>query len=189
MQLTGRYAKALRFAFSLHQQHERKGSGVPYMAHLMSVSSLVLEFGGDEDAAIAGLLHDAVEDQGGVEISHLIRKEFGDVVANIVDGCTDSVSDPKPPWRARKELYLQHLHQVPAATLLVSNCDKLHNARSIVSDLRTIGGAVWNRFSGGQVGSLWYYAGLSDVFTSRKAPAAADLAREVATMNELSVRG
>jgi (p)ppGpp synthase/HD superfamily hydrolase len=186
MNLSHRYARALRFAFSLHAQHQRKGGGVPYVAHLLSVSALVLEYGGDEDLAIAALLHDAVEDQGGVPTGYLIRSEFGDVVADIVDGCTDSVAIPKPPWRARKEQYLAHLQHASPAILLVSSCDKLHNARSVVSDLRTVGEQVWSRFAGGKDGSLWYYRSLAATFTQLGALPADELARTVAIMNDLS---
>jgi (p)ppGpp synthase/HD superfamily hydrolase len=186
MNLSHRYARALRFAFSLHAQHQRKGGGVPYVAHLLSVSALVLEYGGDEDLAIAALLHDAVEDQGGAPTGYLIRSEFGDVVADIVDGCTDSIATPKPPWRVRKEQYLAHLQHASPAISLVSSCDKLHNARSIVSDLRTVGEHVWSRFAGGKDGSLWYYRSLAATFTQLGAPPADELARTVAIMNDLS---
>jgi (p)ppGpp synthase/HD superfamily hydrolase len=186
MNLSHRYARALRFAFSLHQQHQRKGGGVPYVAHLLSVSALVLEYGGDEDQSIAALLHDAVEDQGGVPTGYLIRSEFGNLVADIVDGCTDATTIPKPPWRQRKEQYLAHLQHASPAVLLVSSCDKLHNARSIVSDLRTVGEQVWKRFAGGKEGSLWYYQSLAETFTKRGALPAKELAVTVGLMTDLS---
>jgi (p)ppGpp synthase/HD superfamily hydrolase len=155
-----RYDEALAWASELHRGQKRKGTEVPYVAHLLAVSSLALEAGAGEDEAIAALLHDAVEDQGGAPTLARIRERFGDVVADIVDGCTESDQDPKPPWKERKEAYLAHLAEAPANVRLVSLCDKLHNARNILSDLRTHGPAVWDRFTGGRDGSLWYYTSL-----------------------------
>ncbi len=142
----------------------RKGSDVPYVAHLLGVAALVLEDGGDEDQAIAALLHDAPEDQGGREILDEIRRRFGERVARIVDGCTDTYQSPKPPWRQRKEAYLSHLQDAPAEVLRVSLADKLHNARSILNDLYRSGDAVWERFTGGKEGTLWYYRSLVQTF-------------------------
>jgi (p)ppGpp synthase/HD superfamily hydrolase len=183
--LTDRYREALGFAFDLHRAQSRKGSGIPYVAHLIGVSSLALEHGADEDEAIAALLHDAVEDQGGPPTLAAIRTRFGDRVAAIVAGCTDADSVPKPPWRDRKERYLAHLVSASPSVVLVSSCDKLYNARSIVADLRRFGPAVWDRFTGGRDGSLWYYRSLAAIFTTRGAAAAAELARTVAEIDAL----
>lgn len=163
--LTSRFNDALFYALELHASQVRKGSGVPYIAHLFGVTALVLEDGGDEDQAIAALLHDAVEDQGGLQTLHEIQGRFGDRVAHIVEGCTDSYTNPKPPWRERKERYLEHLPEADPDVLLVSLADKLYNARTILSDLqRTHGDEVWSRFKGGKDGSLWYYRSLVTIF-------------------------
>src|ERR1700730_4621786 len=143
-----RLSEAAVFAIALHAHQERKGSGIPYIAHLMSVAALVLEHGGDEEQAIAGLLHDAIEDVG-AEQEAVIAERFGPRVAGIVRACTDADIRPKPPWRARKEAYIAHLEHADRDTLLVSCADKLHNARAIVGDLRTHGLAVLERFAEG----------------------------------------
>jgi GTP pyrophosphokinase len=161
-----RLAAASAYAFTIHADHLRKGTNIPYLAHLMSVAALVLEFGGTEDQAIAGLLHDAVEDIG-IEQFKEIKERFGPDVARIVKGCTDADSFPKPPWKARKEAHIGHLKDAEPDVLLVSACDKLHNARAIVSDLRTHGRSVFDRFKGGREGTLWYYEELLAVFSRR----------------------
>jgi GTP pyrophosphokinase len=130
----------------------------------MGVASLVLEAGGDEDLAIAALLHDVVEDCGGAPMLKQVRRRFGKRVAHVVDGCTDADTEPKPPWRERKEKYLRHLKTADADTLLVSAADKLNNIRSILSDYRAIGESVWSRFNAGREGTLWYYRTLRDQF-------------------------
>jgi (p)ppGpp synthase/HD superfamily hydrolase len=162
MLLTDRFRAALTLAFDLHRAQERKGSGVPYVAHVLGVASLVMEHGGDEDAAIAALLHDAVEDQGGLTILAKIEADFGKKVADIVLACSDSVSSTKPPWRERKEAYIAHLQQAPAEAQLVSACDKLYNLRTIVADYARVGEALWARFTGGREGVLWYYGALAE---------------------------
>jgi (p)ppGpp synthase/HD superfamily hydrolase len=162
--LTERFGQALLFAFQLHSQQRRKGSQTPYIAHLLGVASLVLEDGGDEDEAIAALLHDAVEDQGGLETLEQIRVRFGERVAGIVDGCTDSYETPKPPWRQRKIDYLAHLKTASPSVWRVSLADKLHNARTILVDLHSQGEQIWQRFNGGEAGSLWYYRSLVNIF-------------------------
>jgi (p)ppGpp synthase/HD superfamily hydrolase len=134
----------------------------------MGVASLVLEFGGDEDLAIAALLHDVVEDCGGAPMQKEVQRRFGTRVAKIVEGCTDSNTERKPPWRERKEDYLRHLKSADAATRLVSAADKLNNVRSILSDYRQVGESVWDRFNGGREGTLWYYRALLDEFLRRK---------------------
>jgi (p)ppGpp synthase/HD superfamily hydrolase len=165
--LSHRFVLAFEYAFELHVLQMRKGTTVPYMTHLMSVAALVLENGGDEDQAIAGLLHDAVEDQGGLEILAVIQDRFGERVARIVEGCTDATTIPKPPWRARKEQYIAHLNHADMDIQLVSLADKLHNARTLLADLQTVGPTVWKRFNGGKEGTLWYYRALADLFNGR----------------------
>jgi (p)ppGpp synthase/HD superfamily hydrolase len=164
IRLGPRFLHAFQFAAEKHAGQTRKASTIPYIAHLMGVASLVLEAGGDEDLAIAALLHDVVEDCGGAPMLREVRRRFGNRVAKVVDGCTDADTDPKPPWRERKENYLRHLADADADTLLVSAADKLNNVRSILSDYREIGEFVWNRFNGGREGTLWYYRSLRDEF-------------------------
>lgn len=162
--LTERFNSALLYASRLHARQKRKGSGVPYVAHLLGVAALVLEAGGDEDQAIAALLHDAVEDQGGHPRLEDIRGQFGERVAQIVDGCTDSFIVPKPAWCARKKQYLAHLPGVSSDVLLVSAADKLYNARTLLADWRVQGDRVFERFKGGKNGTLWYYRALADLY-------------------------
>jgi (p)ppGpp synthase/HD superfamily hydrolase len=159
-----RFLRAFLFAAEKHKGQTRKASTMPYIAHLMGVASLVLEAGGDEDLAIAALLHDVVEDCGGAPMLKEVRRRFGSRVAKVVDGCTDADTNPKPPWRERKEKYIRHLETAAADTRLVSAADKLNNVRSILSDYRAIGESVWSRFNGGREGTLWYYRTLLDVF-------------------------
>jgi len=168
IKLGPRFQRAFLFAAEKHAGQARKGSTIPYVAHLMGVASLVLEFGGDEDLAIAALLHDVVEDCGGIPMLKEVRRRFGSRVAKIVDGCTDSNNNPKPPWRERKETYLKHLKKADTGTRLVSAADKLNNVRSILSDHRDVGEAIWDRFNGGRDGTLWYYRALLDEFLRRK---------------------
>ena len=162
--LTDRFQDALSLAFRLHDGQKRKGTQVPYFSHLMGVAALVLEDGGNEDEAIAALLHDAVEDQGGLQTLEDIRQKFGQHVAEIVDGCTDAYTQPKPPWKQRKQAYLAHLTQAPPEVLRVSLADKLHNARSIYADLQRNGSSTWMRFNGGREGTIWYYRSLVEIF-------------------------
>ena len=163
-----RYARALTFAADAHAGQVRKGTAIPYITHPLAVSGLVVEFGGDEDQANAGLLHDVVEDCG---VSLLtLAAEFGVRVAAIVEGCTDGAPDEhgrKAPWLERKELYLEHLEGASQDTLLVSACDKLHNARAIVSDIRVIGLEVFDRFTATRERTIWYYRRLAGVFARR----------------------
>ena len=180
-----RLAKAIEFALAIHAEQRRKGTEIPYVSHLLGVASLVLEHGGDEEQAMAAMLHDAIEDQGAHQ-EQAIRERFGARVAEIVIGCTDADTLPKPPWRARKEAYLRHLEQAGADILLVSCADKLHNARAICTDVRTHGLAVFDRFKAGQEGTVWYYRSLADAFL-RLLPGAlsAELAEAVAMMGGL----
>src|SRR6201997_5208121 len=168
VKLGPRFQRAFQFASKKHAGQTRKASTIPYLAHLMGVASLVLEAGGDEDLAIAALLHDVVEDCGGAPMLKEVRRRFGKRVADIVDGCTDAYEIPKPPWRERKESYLRRLKKENADTRLVSAADKLNNIRSILSDYRKVGESVWSRFNGGRVGTLWYYRTLRDEFLRSK---------------------
>jgi uncharacterized protein (DUF1330 family) len=163
--LTPRFTEALTLACVLHRSQVRKGTYIPYVSHLLGVASLALEHGATEDEAIAALLHDAVEDQGGAATAALIQDRFGAAVADIVRACSDTDEVPKPPWRARKEAYVEHVGTASASVRLVSASDKLHNARSIFSDYRAHGDRVWDRFSGGRDGTLWYYRALVDAFS------------------------
>ncbi len=187
--LTERLSQALAIAIEAHNSQVRKGTSVPYIAHPMAVASIALEYGADEDQAMAALLHDAVED-GGAEYAQIIRNNFGDRVADIVDGCTDGVPDQNGkktvPWKIRKESYLSHLGSCSDDVLLVSGSDKLHNARAIVSDLQNIGLTVFDRFSSTKEDTLWYYQSLSDIFKQRNAPTAKVLSETVAQMQALS---
>jgi (p)ppGpp synthase/HD superfamily hydrolase len=159
-----RFDEALAFARETHRDHLRKGSEVPYIGHLLGVASIVIDDGGSEDEAIAALLHDAAEDQGGAETLDEIERRFGRHVRDIVDELSDTLEEPKPEWRERKERYLAHLEQAMPETKRVSLADKLYNARSIVRDGGRVGPKVWDRFSTGRDGSLWYYGGLARFF-------------------------
>mgnify|MGYP000153159727 CR=1 FL=1 len=168
MQRFPRLHAALDYAAEAHQTQARKGTMIPYLSHLMGVASLVIEHGGDEDQAIAGLLHDVLEDCG-PEHEAAIREQFGDRVIEMVLACTDGTPDErgeKAPWRARKEAYLIHVRHASQDALLVSACDKLHNARSIATDLAS-GEDVFARFTGGHDGTLWYYDELAKTFADR----------------------
>lgn len=164
--LNSRFEEALVLAARLHAHQKRKDKDLPYISHLLAVTALVFEDGGDEDEVIAALLHDAAEDQGGLRTLHEIRSRFGERVAAIVEGCSDTFTLPKPPWQERKQAYLEHLRTAPAEVRRVSLADKLHNARTILADLETDGQVVWKRFNGGKQGSLWYYRTLLEIFQS-----------------------
>ncbi len=187
--LTERLSQALAIAIEAHNGQFRKETTIPYIAHPMAVASIALEYGADEDQAMAALLHDAVED-GGAKYAKIIRSKFGDRVADIVDGCTDGIPDvigeKTVLWKPRKESYLAHLRSASDDVLLVSGSDKLHNARAIVSDLQNIGLRVFDRFSSSKADTLWYYQSLADIFFSRNTPIAKALVEAVAQMHALS---
>ncbi|PSB47850.1 phosphohydrolase [Cyanosarcina cf. burmensis CCALA 770] len=184
--LSSRFIEALTYATELHAKQVRKSSGVPYISHLLGVTSIALEYGANEDEAIAALLHDAIEDQGGAATREEIRRRFGDTVTAIVDGCTDAETIPKPPWRQRKEAYIATIPQASPSIILVSAADKLHNARSILKDYRTLGETVWERFKGGKDGTLWYYRAVVEAFIAReKTPLIKELERVVAELEQL----
>ena len=163
MAYTSRFDDALVYASDLHREQTRKGSDIPYVTHLLGVAALVGEAGGSEDQVIAALLHDAVEDQGGLPVLDDIRRRLGGAVFEMVKSCTDSVETPKPPWRPRKEAYVAHVAEAEPDALLVSIADKLYNSRTILLNLRIEGNSVWDRFTGKRDGSLWYYRALSRV--------------------------
>src|SRR4029077_17408056 len=158
------FEKALVYATRAHGDQTRKKTGIPYIAHILGVTAIAMEYGANETDAIAALLHDAVEDCGGAKRLRDIERKFGKAVAKIVDGCTDTYETPKPPWRERKEAYLAHLKDSNSATRLVSASDKLHNTRAILADLRRHGLEVFGRFSGKKDGTLWYYRALVTAF-------------------------
>jgi (p)ppGpp synthase/HD superfamily hydrolase len=164
--LSEKYLEAFKYAFEKHKDQIRKGSDVPYISHLMAVSGLVIEHGGNEEEAIAALLHDVVEDQGGREALAEIRSLFGDRVAEIVDHCTDVYTNPKPPWEPRKTKYIEEMRGADPSVLLVSLCDKLHNARSTLLDLQYSASyeEFWKRFSAPPEKQLWYYKSLLEIY-------------------------
>lgn len=186
--LTEKIAKALALAVEAHDGQKRKGTSIPYIAHPMGVASIALDHGADEEQAMAALLHDAVED-GGLHYAKRIREQFGDRVADFVDGCTDGVPDAngkKEAWKPRKERYISHLRTAPDDVLLVSGSDKLHNARAIVEDLLRIGPAVFDRFTATKEQTIWYYESLAGVFMRRQTPMAQALSDTVERMKQLS---
>lgn len=187
MSYTERFDRGLLLASEVHRKHLRKGTSIPYVTHVLAVASLVGVHGGDEDQVIAALLHDAIEDgiKDFPDIRERIDSEFGERVLRIVNACTDADTDPKPPWRERKEAYLDHLKNDPdSGHLLVSLSDKVHNAQSIVMDLRVVGDKLWERFNSPREQTLWYYQSLNEVFQDRTpSPLADELSRLVASMS------
>lgn len=165
--LSARFENALVYASRVHAGQTRKGGDVPYVSHLLAVAGLVLEDGGTEDEAIAALLHDAIEDQPELTSLEEIAERFGDEVARIVEGCSDTLEHPKPPWHERKRGYLEHLESADEAVLRVSCADKLHNVRTMLTDLRTNGDDFWSRFNASREDQLWYYRSLADLFARR----------------------
>jgi (p)ppGpp synthase/HD superfamily hydrolase len=181
-----RFESALAYAARFHARQKRKGTRIPYIAHPLAVASIVLEYGGKEDEAIAALLHDVIEDGGGKRAREEIRLLFGSNVVEIVDGCSDTDETPKPPWKPRKIAYITRLPQESKSVLLVSAADKLHNARAILADYRVLGEKLWERFKGGRE-SLWYYHELVKAFkTTGKHPRLIEeLNRVVSELEEL----
>ena len=166
--LTGQFSKALGYAELKHHNQVRKGGDIPYAGHLLTVAGLVINDGGSEVQAIAALLHDAVEDAGGPATLAEIKANFGDDVARIVDECSDTDEVPKPPWRDRKQRYINHLAEVGEDTLLVSVADKLDNARSMLRDYHEHGPALWERFTVKDPRDhLWYYGELLNAYRRR----------------------
>jgi (p)ppGpp synthase/HD superfamily hydrolase len=184
--LGAQFEEALTYATQVHAAQRRKGGDVPYVAHLLGVASLVLEDGGGEQEAIAALLHDAVEDQGGAERLADIRARFGDEVAEIVAGCSDTDEVPKPAWRTRKEEYIRHLASAPPEVVRVSLADKVHNARSVLFDYRLMGEELWNRFNP-DADALWYYRSLVVAFRKKStSPLVDELDRVVSELERIA---
>lgn len=182
-----RFESAFHYAACLHATQTKKGTDTPYLAHLMAVTAIVLDDGGSEDEAIAALLHDAVEDQGGRERLEDIRVCFGDTVARIVEGCTDAFTTPKPPWIARKRAYVEHARHLDRSTLRVSAADKVANVMVILRDLRKVGDRLWTRFSAGRDDVLWYYGALAEAFREAGGgPLVDELARLVMELRALA---
>jgi (p)ppGpp synthase/HD superfamily hydrolase len=187
MKLTTRFHQALQYAAELHAGQVRKVSGEPYVSHLLGVASIALEYGADEDEAIAALLHDAIEDQGGVATGEEIGRRFGPAVKAIVEGCTDADTTPKPPWQERKEAFLGRLEHAPASIRLVAAGDKLHNARSLLRDFRRWGDEIWRHFKGGREKTLWYYRAVVQALQkSGTTPLVEELDRAVAELQRLA---
>ncbi|MBO0864452.1 MAG: HD domain-containing protein [Mycobacterium sp.] len=190
--LTPRFIEAVQYAAEKHATQTRKGSGTPYLGHLLSVAGLVIEADGTETQAIAALLHDAAEDQGGEETLAEIRQMFGADVAMIVSECSDTFETPKPPWRERKEHYIRGLQDASDGAILVSLADKLHNARAILRDFRALGDDLWQRFSVRDPQQhLWYYRSLLQVYADRTDNGMVDELRDVidALEQEISESG
>ncbi len=184
-----KFGEALVYVARLHQDQTRKGTDTPYINHLLAVAAIVGENGGTEDEVIAALLHDGPEDQGGEERLEDIRMRFGDEVAEVVDGCTDTYEEPKPAWRPRKEAYVARMASAPASVRLVSSADKLHNARSILADLRTVDEDLWDRFTGSKEGTLWYYRALVEAYSAAGvSPVVEELDRVVHEIEALARR-
>jgi GTP pyrophosphokinase len=186
MKLSDRFSKAFLYAATLHADQCRKVSGEPYVAHLLGVASIALQHGADEDEAIAALLHDAIEDQGGARTGEEICRRFGPRVAEIVEACSDTQETPKPPWQQRKEAHLARLRHASVSVRLVWASDKLHNAQSLLCAHRLHGPSVWTLFRGGREGTLWYYRTAVDTLKQSGAtPLVEELERVVTELERL----
>jgi (p)ppGpp synthase/HD superfamily hydrolase len=188
--LSEKFVQAVDYANEVHKGHMRKGTQIPYISHLMAVASLVMESGGSEDEIIAALLHDAVEDGGGKPVLDKIKDRFGQNIASIVDDCTETYEDPKPPWKGRKESYISHIKEGSPSVKLVSCADKLHNVRCILSDYRQVGEVLWDRFSVSKEETLWFYQSMADVLcaSGKGLKAYADLGNAVKDL-EKTIKG
>jgi (p)ppGpp synthase/HD superfamily hydrolase len=182
--LTRRFVDAVEYAAHAHAAQTRKGTDIPYLSHLLAVAALVLEDGGSEDDAVAALLHDVVEDQGGWSRLFDVRDRFGDHVGDLVEACTDyDVKTDRDPWPERKQRYVDHIAEMPEAVRRISLADKLHNARTILRDHRAHGEQVWERFNAGRDAQLWYYRALADAFAAvSDSPSVVDLQMTVAAL-------
>lgn len=186
--MTDQFDQALSYASRLHRGQVRKGAQIPYVAHLMAVASLVLEHGGDEEEAIAALLHDSIEDVGGEGLRREIRDSFGERVLGIVEGCTDTDDQPKPPWRERKQAFVERLPASDASVRLVVAADKLHNVRSMLMDHKRIGDRLWQRFRGGRDGTLWYYRAVVEALRDIEQTPLVEELQQAVTELELAAR-
>jgi (p)ppGpp synthase/HD superfamily hydrolase len=190
MRLSRQFEKALIYATRIHGGQLRKKTRIPYIAHILGVSAIAMEYGANETEAIAALLHDAVEDCGGAKRLRDIERKFGKKVARIVQGCTDTDQTPKPPWLERKKAYVAHVRHASMSTKLVSASDKLHNVRAILMDYRKEGERLWSRFNGGKQGALWYYRALVNAFSGKRIqPLVQELNRTLTQLELLSNNG
>ena len=187
--LTERYDAALKFASDAHRRQLRKNGDVPYLSHLLRVSGLALDYGASEDVAIAALLHDVVEDCGGLAALERIREEFGDAVAEIVLSASDSTaadSKNKAPWRERKEAYIRKLENCSDAAALVSACDKLDNTTSLLRSLTICdAAAILSKFNAGREQQFWYYDSVLAALKKRQSPVAAELERAIEKLKQV----
>ena len=187
IKLGSRFNEALQYATELHAGQVRKVGGEPYAAHLLAVAAIALEYGANEDEAIAALLHDAIEDQGGAVVGEKIRNRFGKEVAEIVEGCSDANTTPKPPWQDRKEAFLTRLEDASPSIRLVVAADKLHNVRSLLRGFRQQGQAIWKQFKGGREKTLWYYRAVVETLKrSGTTPLVEELDRAVTELEGLA---
>jgi (p)ppGpp synthase/HD superfamily hydrolase len=190
VQLSPQFEKALTYATRIHGGKLRKKTRIPFVAHILGVAAIAMEYGANETEAIGALLHDAVEDCGGAKRLRDIERKFGKKVAKIVEGCTDTDQTPKPPWLERKKAYVAHVRHASTPTQLVSASDKLHNVRAILMDYRKEGERVWSRFNRGKQGALWYYRALVDAFNGKRVrPLVQELDRTLTQLELLSNKG
>lgn len=165
--LSPKFEKALSFATQLHATQYRKGSKAPFITHLLSVCAIILEDGGTEDEAIAGLLHDAVEDQGGLKTLEAIKNTFGERIAQIVLECSETHLSPKPPWKERKVQSLAKMKQISDSAIRVVLADKVHNSQSLIREHQKYGTIIWNNFKAGREGTVWYFNQVCAVLNER----------------------
>jgi (p)ppGpp synthase/HD superfamily hydrolase len=190
MQLSRQFEKALVYSTRIHGGRLRKKTRIPYIAHIIGVTAIAMEYGANETEAIAALLHDAIEDGGGAKRLRDIERKFGKDVARIVEGCTDTDQAQKPPWLERKKTYLAHVRHASIPTKLVSASDKLHNVRAILMDYRKEGEGLWSRFNAGKQGALWYYRALVNAFSGKRIqPLVQELDRTLTELELLSNNG
>jgi (p)ppGpp synthase/HD superfamily hydrolase len=190
MRLSRQFEKALTYATRVHGGKLRKKTRIPYIAHIIGVAAIAMEYGANETEAVGALLHDAVEDCGGAKRLRDIERKFGKDVAKIVEGCTDTDQTPKPPWLERKKAYVAHVRHAPMPTKLVSASDKLHNVRAILMDYRKEEERLWSRFNGGKQGALWYYRALVNAFSGKRIqPLVQELDRTLTQLELLSNNG
>lgn len=188
--LTSKFTRALTYASGIHGGKLRKKTRIPDIGHVLGVTAIGLEYGANETEAIGALLHDAVEDAGGKKRLSDIERTFGPAVAKIVDGCTDSYAEPKPPWLERKKAYVAHARTASTSIKLVSAADKLQNVRSLLRNYREEGPRLWRRYDNGKEGVLWYYRALvKALYAKRIRPLIEELNRAVSELESLANRG
>ena len=180
------FSEAVALACRLHANQQRRLTNGPYVAHLLRVAGIVLEHGGDETAATAAVLHDAIEDQGGADTREMIRDRFGDEVTRLVDECSDTDQTPKPPWQARKEAFLEQLDRASPPARLIVAADKLDNARSLLESYREFDIRLWDAFRGGREGTLWYFRSVVEILASDETPLVRELTSCVKRLEEVT---